>query len=169
VIPGALAGAVTERAGAELFRELLRTSDGYTTFLLQAYHGEPLIVEMLSSTDAESVSELHQLLDPVPATTTIRSVRLRGSVTGCVFADATCVLVPENLPSAVRDGLATTNTPLGALLYRHGVPVFRRVLPSGIDELVDARPTRRSIIYTAQGPAAAVHERFDLTANLGAA
>ncbi|MFI7122067.1 hypothetical protein [Amycolatopsis sp. NPDC049868] len=127
------------------------------------FYGEQIAAEVAPTVDVGLIDQSYPLVVSLTADKTTRSVRLRGRTSGAAYVDATCVLVPEHLPSEVLRDLATTDVPLGALLHCHKVPVLRRIIASGFDESgADQRPWRRSMVSTAQGLAAVVHEMFIL-------
>jgi chorismate-pyruvate lyase len=111
-----------------LLQRVLLATDGTLTDVLEAAHLEPVGIRKLASV-IEPAPARHEALD-LPAGDRImhRRVRLIGERTGRTYAYAESDLAIDRLPSAFRDALLTSDTPMGRLWLEHRLETLKEML-----------------------------------------
>jgi chorismate-pyruvate lyase len=141
------------------------------TRILEAYAEEPVRVLKLSQSIVSYDARATDLGVAAGERLLRRVVVLRGGVTGRPFIHADAVLVLDRLPPTVRDGLVSTDKPIGRLLAEARVETFREMLESGRVEAQEWSahfeiPATADLLYrtyrivTGHRPAMLITERF---------
>ncbi len=171
--PGA--GLASVRGGGlerlDVAGQLLITSDGTVTPMLELMTGEPIITSGLTQCPVPLDDDMAELLPAPPDTALLyRTTQLVGAQSGTVYVDASSVVQIDALPSGSRTDLLMTTDPIGQVLRRHRVESFRELLawevldrprrPGDRRHLADFRATRRYRIFISGSPALVITERF---------
>ena len=120
------------------YQRALLVTDGTVTKFLEAYHLEPVVVELLGQ-ETQSLAKPSVWLDaPAKSEVIARQVILRGQASGRLYAYAASRLVHDRLPAFVRAQLALDPHGIGHILLESRLETFREVLWSGQERL--ARP-----------------------------
>ncbi len=140
----ALAGRQEARAGSVRaltpLQQILLTTDGTVTHILEAYAGEPMRVVKLSQAPVPSTAQFPELGLAEHETLLRRTILLRGSESDVNFIYADSLIVPNRLPRSVRDGLTRTDKPLGRLLLEDRTENFRDIVASWQEAAGDCAP-----------------------------
>lgn len=114
-----------------LLQRVLLNTDGTVTKVLEAYAGEPMRAVKLCH-------ELEPLYVDSPGlqlgsheTVLRRSVLIRGRHSETNYLYGESLIVPDRLHPKVREGLFSTDLPIGLLLTQNRVETFREVLAVG--------------------------------------
>ena len=118
---------------AEPVQRLILTTDGTLTDLLEAVNLEKICLVLLEQAigPAERSIDALDLAAGEPLLT--RKVVLRGEQTGETYVHAESRIAVARLDDRIRQGLLTTNTPLGHLWKKNRTETFKEVLHSGIE------------------------------------
>ncbi len=160
-----------EYARLSPFERVLLVTDGTVTNILRAYADEPIVVEKLSQAWTSSDSDLPELELGPNESLIQRRILLRGEADGRTFVCARSLIATDRLPPSVREGLLTTNRPIGELLQETRLETFREILevgqePAGETALhFDLEPDapmifRRYRIVSSQRPIMVIREDF---------
>lgn len=160
-----------------VFQQILLTTDGTVTNILQAYAGEPITLVRLSQSVLESATDIPEL-GPVPVNGVMeRSVILQGSRSETNLLSADSRIALDRLHPRVREGLLYTNEPIGRLLATNRIETFREFIswnpePAGtcashfgIDQ-GDTVLSRTYRILSQHEPIMAITEKFPATSFL---
>jgi chorismate-pyruvate lyase len=109
-------------------QRILLATDGTITDALEALFLEPVGIVKLSST-VEAASEPLSSLDLDRGERVVhRRVLLRGAHTGRTFAYASTELAIDRLPAGLREGILTSDTPLGRLWQQHRLETLKELV-----------------------------------------
>jgi chorismate-pyruvate lyase len=112
-------------------QRILLATPGTVTDILETYSGESIVVSKLF----ESIVLLERAMPemeleaghPVYS----RKILLQGAETGQCFLYAESSIVLDRLEKPIRDGLLTTNKPIGLLMREERMETFRDILDYG--------------------------------------
>ena len=111
-------------------QQILMTTDGTVTHILEAYAGEQMRVVKLSQAPVPSRAQFPELRLADHETLLRRTILLRGSESNVNLLFADSLIVADRLPRRVRDGLTMTDKPLGKLLLEDRTENFRDIVSS---------------------------------------
>jgi chorismate-pyruvate lyase len=109
------------------FQRVLLTTDGTVTHVLEAFADEAICVVKLAPSFEHQASTGHGMELLANERVMHRSVLLQGAISRTNFLRADSLIVQDRLPTAVLQGLLTTDEPIGRLLVKHRVESFREI------------------------------------------
>jgi chorismate-pyruvate lyase len=118
---------------AEPVQRLLLTTDGTLTDLLEAINLEKTRLVLLEQKIGPAERSIDSLGLTAGEPLLARKVLLQGEQTGETYVYAESVIALARLDERIRQGLLTTNTPLGHLWKKNRTETFKEVLHSGIE------------------------------------
>lgn len=117
----------------------LLTTDGTVTETLAAFHGEDVGVRVLAQGYRAAEMPTDADLETAPGCRVLdRAIVLTGARTGNRYTAARSRILPDRLPTGVRDGLLAGREPLGMLMLAHRLETFREVTACGRGAAGDA-------------------------------
>lgn len=111
-----------------LVQRVLLATDGTVTHILEAYARERMGLVKLAHEMLEDPAERAELDLAAQERALRRVILLRGSESGVTFLHADSVMLLDRLHPVVADGLITTDTPIGKLMWKCRSETFREVL-----------------------------------------
>jgi len=129
------------------FEQILLTTDGTVTEMLEAVAGEPMRVVKLGQEPRILAAPLPGLRAEARARVVRREILLSGRRSGTPFLHAESWIAPDHLDARVRAGLEDSDKPVGLLLLEHRIETFKEILDCG------------------QAPAAAIARHFGISAD----
>jgi chorismate-pyruvate lyase len=144
-----------------LIGQLLLTSDGTVTPMLEQIVGEKIVTALLNQSVAP-VNQKTAALMSFPGTGLVtRTTNLTGAVTGTVYVRANTVFSPDAIPALLRTDLLGTDEPIGRLLRRHRVECFREIISVDIPEYPrPLEPRRKYLVFIGGMPSLLIEESF---------
>jgi chorismate-pyruvate lyase len=117
-----------EFAELSLFQQILLTTDGTLTKLLELYADETIQVVKLG----EATQWLTRSIEPLHLNSgdlaVDRQILLQGSRSRRNWLYAQTWVVPQRLPSAFQVELMTTQAPIGKLWLQHKIETFKEII-----------------------------------------
>jgi len=118
------------------FLRTLLVTDGTVTKSLEAFFWEPVVVENLGQTPV-TLSDAIEWINMRPGDSALqREVRLKGEISGKVYAYAKSWLRLDLMPQGLKEDFLAGKIGIGELLRERGLESYREVLDIGreIDE-----------------------------------
>jgi chorismate-pyruvate lyase len=122
------------------FQRALLAIDGTVTRFIEAYRMEPVTIEVLTQRSQVLANPQPWLDLPAGDEVLARDVHLRGAHSGRVYAHATSLLAPAQLPATVLEHLQTHPAGIGGALLASGAETRREIVWFGrgrLDPLPD--------------------------------
>ncbi len=139
-------------------------TDGTLTLLLGHFAGERIIVDRLAQHVISGTAAPQGPLPPAKGPVLVRDVDLAGEHSARTYVRARSITRLEAIPTAMGEELLTSRTPLGVLLNKYGLGVFRRPLGihegSPLDEGEVSWTSRSSLLSVGRSPAISLVEAF---------
>lgn len=106
---------------------ILMSTDGTVTHIVEAYAGEPVyLVKLFHGFVTDPADRAKVGLDAGERALR-RKILLRGTDSHVTFVYADSVVMLDRLPPGVADGLLSSETPIGKLLYACQAETFREI------------------------------------------
>lgn len=119
------------------FQRILLTTDGTVTEILEAQFWEAIRIVKLDQGPMHMAKTIPYLDTPADAQVLFRKVLLQGSVTRKNYLYAESITVPDRLDPQIRDGLLTTQKPIGRLMLEARTETFREILSCKLEPMGD--------------------------------
>jgi chorismate-pyruvate lyase len=124
--------------GLSPFQQILLTTDGTVTEMLEAWAGENMQVTKLAHAMQPLVKANDDLAAAAGERELTRTILLRGEDSGRCFLFARSHILVDRLDTRVRDGLLESSEPLGRLLLRFRIETFKEIIASGLRPAAEA-------------------------------
>lgn len=133
---GIITNSRQENLDIEAMPPYLRTllvTDGTVTKSLEAYFWEPVVVENLGQKPLQLTESIDWIYMHQGDQALLREVRLKGELSGKVYAYAKSLLKLDLLPQNVKDDLLAGKIGIGEMLRERGLESYREILDIGRD------------------------------------
>jgi beta-ribofuranosylaminobenzene 5'-phosphate synthase len=148
-------------ARAAVLRQLLLSTDGTVTPMLECLTGQRVAVAGLTQSYVEPSQDIVRLLpDGADGLLLSRRTRLVGTASGETLLRAHSLIVPDALPSALLADLLNTQEPIGRLLRRHRFESYREL----VAEPPQHPEQRRYRVFAGGHPVFLLEEEFSFDA-----
>lgn len=117
-------------APLSILQQVLLTTNGTVTEVLEAYAGEPILVVKLCQSFEQPTSRTRLEVDDQRLLT--RTVTLQGARSGTTFLHADSHIAADRVPAGMLNALLETRRPLGRLLNEHRVESYWESVAAGV-------------------------------------
>ena len=117
------------------FQRILLTTDGTVTEILEAHLWESIKLVKLYQETIQTDTAVPYLEIPVETTALIRKVLLRGKCSHKNYIYAESITLPERLDPKIKEGLLTTQKPIGRLMLEARTETFREILSCKMEDI----------------------------------
>ena len=117
------------------FQRILLTTDGTVTEILEAQLWEAIKIIKLYQETIQTETAVPYLEIPTGSTALVRKVLLRGKCSHKNYIYAESITLPERLDPKIKEGLLTTQKPIGRLMLEARTETFREILVCKMEDI----------------------------------